>query len=543
MKSSRFCPLISGAYCMIFLTLILSVLFSSGTCFPATVKTSAVVFITDGNEKWSPTVEEELYPGGISLPSATKTADAGDSTVEIKFVSLKDALNEKIFHGITPEERVEMLRFPGALLASKRAGSVFNVDYIFLVKLFKADNKWVAESAACHIPDGEVECMGLKSDRDRKKAMDMAVAEIPTTVELMRETLVMPVVGSDVGKLYHKKGADHITGKGTRQEFSNSRLARKAGYKPCAICNPEKTRYFANDSLEVALGQELTSLVESSFVMSENSGYKERVLRLGQNIVKSSDLNNYTYRFRVLDTDIVNAYSVPAGGVYITRGLLELVESDDELGGIIAHEIAHTESHHAVKMYRRARANSYLGAILVIATGSPLAQFFAGFVNNFFVSGWSRGFEAEADRSGILLMSAAGLDPTEYTVVLKKLSDRSKLKKSGPEWFRTHPTDEQRLKEAAKTTESLKVVHDAYGEIEKIDPETALYVRSHPLSYMDDAEYLKKFIKDLSALHFTTPSGNQAEDNPAIELSPSGGSQNHPVKRHPVPEGPPESVK
>ncbi len=101
----------------------------------------------------------------------------------------------------------------------------------------------------------------------------------------------------------------------------------------------------------------------------------------------------------------------------------------------------------------------------------------------------------------------------------------------------------QRLKEAAKTTKSLNVVHDAYGEIEKIDPETALYVRSHPLSYMDDAEYLKKFIKDLSALHFTTPSVDQAEDNPAPESSPPGGRQNHPMKKHPIAEGPPESVK
>lgn len=512
---------------LIMTVFVLSFLFSSGTISPASDKIRAAVFITDINERWTPSTQEEVYPWGIS--PVQKKADNSEPSPDIELVSPKEALNEKTFMFLPPEKRLGMLRYPGALLASTRAGSIFGVDYLFLVRLFKADEKWVAESTACHISDGEVEQMGLKSDRDRRKAVDTIIAQIPDTIALMRETLISPVIGSDVGKIYHRIGAGHITGKGTRQEFGNSRLAGKAGYRPCAICFPEKTSYFTNDPLETALGQELKAIVESCYVMSENPDYVDPVARMGQDIVKSCGLKNYTYRFRVLETDEVNAYSVPTGGVYVTEGLLELLESDDELGGIITHEIAHTECHHAVRMFRRARTNSYFGTILVIATGSPWADFLAGFVNNFFISGWSRGFEAEADRVGMIYMSAAGLDPAEYVVFMKKLSDRSKLNKAGLEWFRTHPTDEQRLKEAEKTNDNLKVVLDACGELGKIDGGTALYVRSHPLLYMDDPEYLKEFIRDLSALRFKEPSDDKAKENPVPgapgDVEPHGDKQ------------------
>jgi len=541
MKSYRLSSRFPGIHRDIIMALIFIVFLSSSSAFAASSTPSATtvtIFITDEKGRWSPEVEEEMYSSGISIPPS-KTA----TPLSINLVSPKNALNEKAVTDLTAEQCTDLIRFPGALLASKKAGSIFDVEYLLIVKLFKADNRWFAESIACHIPDGDTEYLGLKSDRDSKKTMDLVISEIPAVVELMRETLVMPVVGSDVGNIFHRKGAEHITSKGDRQEFINSRLARKSGYRPCSICFPEKTRYSRNDSLEIALGRELSATVESYYTISENQNYRERVQRIGQQIVKSCDLKDFTYRFRVLDTDVVNAYSVPAGGVYITRGLLELVESDDELGGIIAHEIAHTECHHGVKMYRRARNNSYLGTILVIATGSPWTQFFAGFVNNFFLSGWSRGFEAEADRTGIIFMFSAGMDPVEYTTIMKKLGDRSKLKKAGPEWFRTHPTDEQRLKDAAKTTENLKFIIDAYREIERIDPETALYIRSHPMSYMDDPDYLKRFCRDLANLHFFLNSEIQVKDGSSLEESPAGKRQHPAVNRDPHRKIPAELLK
>lgn len=554
MKPERFSFRLSQTAGVLIVALTFTIFLTSAPPSWASAQTGVTVLITDESGRWTPQVEEEMYRTGISLPTAgEKPGASGEKTrsvwenaqpagekaqaasplPSVTFVSPAEALDKKTFMALSADRRREMLRFPAALLASKRAPEIFSVEYLFLVKLFKADGKWIAEATAYHIPDGDIEYMGLKSDRDRRKAMDAVLAEIPSTIELMKETLVCPVVGSDVGKIYHSKGADHMTGKGTKQEFGNPRLAKKAGFRPCSICYPERAYYTGSDSLEAALGRELTSIIESSYPISDNASLRERVQRIGQSIVKSCDLKDYTYRFRVLDTDIVNAYSVPAGGVYITRGLLELLESDDELGGIIAHEIAHTECHHGVKMYRRARNNAYLGTVLIIATGSPWTQFFASFVNSFFVSGWSRGFEAEADRQGIIMMSAAGLDPNEFVVIMKKLGDRSKLKKAGPEWFRTHPTDEQRLKEAGKTTLSLKSVLDAYHELEKIDPDTALYVRSHPLNYMDDPQYLKDFMRELPALRFSEPAAKKAEASPESGAPPPDRKESQPLNSEP----------
>lgn len=485
----------------------------AGAVFAKSDRPIRILFlITNENGKWQTKVQQEIFPQG---PVVSDLKDGkGKSPFKIAFVKAKDAFNEKVALAAPLEDRIALLRYPGALEAADNAGKIFNVDYIVTIALRKDYNRWIAQGVLYSINEEQREYMDVVEEEDRNDAVKNAVSSLPTVIKHYSGAINLPVTGSSAGKMYHKEDAGHVTQKGTRRHFENPRKARKAGYKPCRLCFPGTAPYKKHDPLEAALGKELTRTIEQNYVLYRNPEVVERVERIGRKIVKNNSFDDYTYRFRVLDTTDVNAYSLPGGSTYITKGLMDIIESDDELAGILSHEIAHTNRRHAVKMFRRARTHAILGTVLIIATGSRWAAVAANFANNFFVSGWSRGFEAEADRYGIIYTTAAGYDPSEYVILLKKLHDFSKLKPSGLQWFRTHPTDEQRIQEAGKSILQLQTIKKAVQRLKKIDPGAAKYVRTHPFNYLKDAEFLKEYVKIISAMRF------HADVNKDYELVP-----------------------
>ena len=492
--------------------------------------------VTDEDGRWDKNTQEKLFP---ELPKPGKTKNKGGSQVKIFMIHPGDAFDEKTALAIPTTDRPKLLRFPGALLSSKNAGKIFSVDFILEVRTFPVNNRWGARGVLHSIKTGETGYMNQNIGKDKKDAVSKVLENLPSTLGLTLWELDLPVVGAKEGMLYHKKGSGHVTNKGTRVSFINPRLAREAGFRPCLICFPRAGFFKQNDPLEAALGRELARIIENTYVVSSPGDMTRRVERLGRNVVKKNRFDQYTYRFRVLDTDVVNAYSIPAGGVYMTRGLMEILESDDEVAGILSHEIAHCNRHHSVKMYRRARTHAYLGAALVIATGSGWMAAISDFANNFFVSGWSRGFETEADRFGIIYAQAAGYDPDEYVIALKKLHDYGKLHNEGHGWFRTHPTDEQRIKDAGITIKSLSHVEKAACRLEKTDPDVAEYVRTHPFNYLDDKKCLEEFTSIFNSLRFNAPPGGYILI-PLDQLKKKDGGKKNDVEKGGV--APPEGL-
>jgi predicted Zn-dependent protease len=159
------------------------------------------------------------------------------------------------------------------------------------------------------------------------------------------------------------------------------------------------------------------------------------VQRVGANLAKRSELAGQPFTFTVLNSDISNAFALPGGYVYITRGLLALMGSEAELASVLGHEIGHVTARHTAERVSRDQAadifSSILGIGVAVLTGSGDAGNVASQATSagagVWLAGFSREQEFEADKLGVRYMSVEGYDPAEAADMLAKLGEESRF--------------------------------------------------------------------------------------------------------------------
>jgi predicted Zn-dependent protease len=179
------------------------------------------------------------------------------------------------------------------------------------------------------------------------------------------------------------------------------------------------------------------------------AGYLEPI---GQRLAKTSHRAELPFQFKVLDSAAVNAFAVPGGYVYVTRGILASLNSEAELAGVLGHEIGHITARHSAQQYSRAQVaqvglgiGSIVGAVFPVIGGLATGVAQAG-VGMLFLS-FSRDNERQADSLAVEYASKAGYDGAQLAAFFESLermnpgADRSGL----PSWFSTHPSPEDRL--------------------------------------------------------------------------------------------------
>ncbi|MGB0505629.1 MAG: M48 family metalloprotease [Pikeienuella sp.] len=199
------------------------------------------------------------------------------------------------------------------------------------------------------------------------------------------------------------------------------------------------------------------------------------VRNLGQTLASKSEQPNEKWTFTVLDSPVVNAFALPGGYIYVTRGLIALANDEAELAGVIGHEIGHVTGAHGSKRQERATIAQLgiLGATLLGAAAGldrdavgAIGQL-GGVVGQGYVANYSRGQEFEADTLGIRYIAKSGYDPLAGADFLESLQATSALqaKIAGSEYdpnrvdfFGSHPATAKRVREAvgAARREGLK---------------------------------------------------------------------------------------
>lgn len=193
----------------------------------------------------------------------------------------------------------------------------------------------------------------------------------------------------------------------------------------------------------------------------------QRVNLVGRTLARFAKRDGLDWRFAVLNSDGVNAFSAPNGRVFITKGLYKLLTSDDELAGVLAHEIAHVDLRHAAKIIAGKQGEKVGGQIagemLSDAAGKkfgdlPLVdqvveQGTAAIANGLFTDGYGSGREYDADRTGYELAQATGFDPNGLRIALNKVEANTAHTK---ETFNTHPKTSDRLKKLPGGEEKKK---------------------------------------------------------------------------------------
>ncbi len=177
---------------------------------------------------------------------------------------------------------------------------------------------------------------------------------------------------------------------------------------------------------------------------------------IGQFLAAASDAPRVGYTFTVLDTPIVNAFAVPGGYVYVTRGLLALADSEAEVAGVLAHEIAHITARHGAKRHTKGALADLGLAVLGAATNNRAVADLGRVGAHAVLSAYSRKEEHEADEIGVTYLSRAGFDPRAMSSFLAKLkwqSDveaavRGRSTRRALDFFATHPRTRDRVERA-----------------------------------------------------------------------------------------------
>ncbi|MEE1554855.1 MAG: M48 family metalloprotease, partial [Alphaproteobacteria bacterium] len=153
------------------------------------------------------------------------------------------------------------------------------------------------------------------------------------------------------------------------------------------------------------------------------------VQNIGLNLAKGTEYQQYPYRFTILNTQIVNAFALPGGFVYITRGLLALASSEAELAGVLSHELAHVTARHGAERrgaQQIAQLGLLLGAVGLQAAGLPSDLMQIGQTAAMAaIKGYSREHEFEADTLGVRYMSRAGYNADAMASFLGSLREHS----------------------------------------------------------------------------------------------------------------------
>jgi len=212
----------------------------------------------------------------------------------------------------------------------------------------------------------------------------------------------------------------------------------------------------------------------------KNDKLASYVTRVGKKIAAVSEVPNLPYRFTVLNDEKVNAFALPGGYVYITRGLLALAENEAEMAGVLAHEVGHITARHTAQRYSTALATN-IGLTVLGVLGSVAGL--PGGINqvvslgaNAAVQGYSRSQELQADMLGVRYMSRVGYSPDGMTTFFKKLSAHTKLEarmegRGGVEYniMSTHPRTEDRIIQAINLANAKTVSNPRVASAEFLD--------------------------------------------------------------------------
>ena len=198
--------------------------------------------------------------------------------------------------------------------------------------------------------------------------------------------------------------------------------------------------YFYSTPKEIAIGRNIAKAVAEKYKFCQEPSLNRKIQEIGQKIAAVCDRKELIYRYYIIEDKTINAFSLPGGFVYIFRGLLDKLKTEDEIAFVLGHETGHIVARHAIKRLQAAMAsNLLLIASTQVESGGNLPQgVYLALVS--LMSGYSQEDEFLADKLGITYARKAGFDPKAAIKVLELLEkENEKSPARQISYFRTHP--------------------------------------------------------------------------------------------------------
>lgn len=207
---------------------------------------------------------------------------------------------------------------------------------------------------------------------------------------------------------------------------------------------------------EKKIGAEEHVKIIRQYGIYEDKNLQDYVSTIGARVSEETERPDVDYKFYLLDSPIVNAFALPGGYIYVSRGLLALANSEAELAGVLAHETGHITGRHSAERYSRSVVTSVGATILSVALQSSAASQAISTGTNLYLSGYSRSQENEADSLGLRYLSHGGYEPAALSSFLESLGEEKLLaqKKIGKSqspvsYLSTHPPTPERVQKTS----------------------------------------------------------------------------------------------
>lgn len=227
-----------------------------------------------------------------------------------------------------------------------------------------------------------------------------------------------------------------------------------------SVATPARGARIVGRGAEISIGRETASVVEQYLPVDKDPVAVARVRGIGRRLVASLEKTEYPFEFHVVEDGEINAFALPGGFVYMYRGLLQLLPSDDALASVLAHEISHVTRRHASRQFEKNLVITAGLTAILRGTGATGFGDAAGVVQAVLGIGFTRHDETDADATGLQLLAEAGYD-TRAAAESMRVLERAVGKDSTPALLRTHPLNKDRITRLTELSEQFRVAQVA----------------------------------------------------------------------------------
>lgn len=281
-------------------------------------------------------------------------------------------------------------------------------------------------------------------------------------------------------------------------------------------------------SQEASVGAQEHEKVKKAFGGFVTGSVADYVSSVGRKVAANTERTDVQYKFFVLDTPDINAFAIPGGYVYVTRGLLALANSEAEIAGVLGHEVGHITARHSAERASQGFLVGLGAAVLGAATGSSGVAQAANVGSDLLIKSYSRGQEHQADELGVRYLTRANYDPYAMASFLKSLDAQTSLEariagksSTTPNYFSTHPVTAERVSQASAEAGKYQKAQYTVGRENHLAMVKGLIYGDSP-----DQGYVKgnTFYHPKIGFAFDVPQGYQIQNTPSKVVAVNKGA-------------------